>query len=269
MMKGGTTERIRGAGIVGTSVGPERRLQGASLVVLFGWSLFVVAGCGFAKYAEHWDLVTPHHDRGVPSAAFVAVQAAAAAGVVIFSIAALLALPAFVQHIRVQGWDSVRRPLIATLVTSGIAVVATGGVIVWSHHVGASPLNNGLWPFRVVGLTWALLVVAAIAVGTGAIASVMTRIEPSPRTSRSLGVLAVGMATTVVVVFLGVLTWWIALALHAPWFFGSGKIGNPGPVAPPAMVVIGGLMVIGLILGTCGGARVMRALRAMSRTEFG
>ena len=103
MMKAGWSERLRDAGVVGRSVGLEGRVRGASLVVLCGWALFVIAGAGFAKYAEHWDLVTPQHDRALPAAAFVAVQAAAAVGVVIFSMAGLIALPAFVRRIRERG----------------------------------------------------------------------------------------------------------------------------------------------------------------------
>jgi hypothetical protein len=235
------------------------------LVVLCGWALFVIAGSGFAKYAEHWDLVTPRHDRPIPSAAFLAVQAAAAAGVVVFSVAVLIALPALVHLIRERGWGAVRTPLRVTIVTSGIALVATVSIIVWSHHSASPPLNNGLWPDKIAGMAWVVVVVAAIACGTAAIVAVVTQLDPSRRAARALGVLAVAMAAVLLAIFLGMVTWWIATAINAPWFFGSGVRGSTGPVAPPAMIGIGVLMVAGLMLGMYGAVSVLTNLRTVSR----
>ena len=269
MMKAGSTERLRWVGFVGDSVEPDRRVRGASLVVLCAWALFVVAGSGFAKYAEHWDRVTPLHDRAVPSDAFTAVQVAAFTGVVIFCVSTLVALPAFVRFIRGHGWAPIRRPLSVMLITSSIAMVATVGIVVWSHHFGSSPLNSGLWPYKAAGITWGILVVSAIAAGAGAIVAVVSRLEPSPRTSRALGILALLMAIVLVVVFAGMLTWWISLAIHAPWFFGSGIVGTAGSQAPPAMIVFGALMAVGLVLGTCGASRVVLNLGEFSPSEHG
>ena len=58
------------------------------------------------------------------------------------------------------------------------------------------------------------------------------------------------------------------LAIHAPWFFRSGIDGTAGSVAPPAMIVFGALMVVGLILGTYGATRVIRSLGGISRSEL-
>ena len=265
MMGAGSTERLRHAGIIGRSVNRERRVRGASLVVLCGWALFVIAGSGFAKYAEHWDLVTPRHDRPIPSVAFLAVQAAAAAGVAIFLVAVLVALPALVHRIRDRGWGAVRTPLRVTIITSGIALVATAGIIVWSHHSASPPLNNGLWPDKIAGMAWVVVVLAAITCGTAAIVAVVTQLDPSPGAARALGVLAVGMAAALLVMFLGMVTWWISTAINAPWFFGSGVRGSTGHVAPPTMIGIGVLMVAGLTLGAYGAVGVLRNLRAVSR----
>src|ERR1019366_8133696 len=130
--------------------------------------------------------------------------------------------------IRGHGWAPIRRPLSVMLITSSIAMVATVGIVVWSHHFGSSPLNSGLWPYKAAGITWGILVVSAIAAGAGAIVAVVSRLETSPRTSRALGILALLMAVVLVVVFAGMLTWWISLAIHAPWFFGSGIVGDFG-----------------------------------------
>ncbi len=265
MMRAGSAERLRHAGIVGGTVSHERRVRGASLMVLCGWALFVIAGSAFAKYAEHWDLVTPRHDRSIPSAAFVAVQVAAAAGVVLFSVAVLVALPALVRRIRERGWDTVRTPLRATILTSGVALAATVTIIVWSHHSTPTPLNRGLWPYKIAGMVWVILVLAAIACGTAAIIAVVTRLELSRGATRTLGILAVAMATVLLVILAGVTIWWISLAINAPWFFG-GTRGAISAAAPPAMIGVGAVMVVGLVLGMYGAARVMGNLRTVSRS---
>ena len=266
MVKAGSTERLRYSGVIGGKVSHERRIRGASLVVLCGWAIFVISGSGFAKFAEHWDLVTPGRDRSIPAPAFVTVQAAAAVAVVIFSVAVLVALPALVHRIRERGWSAVRTPLRATLVTSGIALVATLSIIVWSHRSTSSPLNNGLWPHKVAGMAWVIVMVAAIACGTVAIVVVVTQLEPSRAATRTLGLLAVAMAMVLLVIFVGVVTWWISTALNAPWFFGGGVRGSTGAAAPPTMIGVGTLMVVGLMLGTYGAGGVMRNLRSMSRS---
>jgi hypothetical protein len=77
------------------------------------------------------------------------------------------------------------------------------------------------------------------------------------------------MAVVLVVAFAGMLTWWISLAIHAPWFFGSGIVGTAGSRAPPAMIIFGTLMAVGLVLGTCGASRVVLNLGEFSPSEHG
>lgn len=269
MMRAGSTERLRGAGFVGNSGGPESRVRAGSLLVLCAWALIVVAGSGFAKFAEHWDLATPAHDRALAASAFNVVQAAAAAGVVIFVAAALVTVPSFLRLLRTGGWAQVKRPLVITLTTSGVAVAATVGVVVWSHHFASSPLNNGLWPYKAAGIAWGIAVLAAIAVATGAIVVVASRFELSRRSSRALAVLALVMAIALIVIFAGLLTWWVSMAIHAPWFFGSGIVGAPGSPTPPSMIVFGALMIVGLIVGTYGASRVIENLGRISSPELG
>ena len=54
------------------------------------------------------------------------------------------------------------------------------------------------------------------------------------------------------VIFAGTLTWWIATALHAPWFFGSMVPRSPTSPAPLVMILLGLLMLSGLVLAGVG-----------------
>lgn len=258
--RAGLAERLRGVGFIGDSGGPEGRLRGASLMVLCAWAFFVLAGAEFAKYAEHWDRVTPAGDRALPSAAYDTVQVAAFVGTLIVALGAACVLPTFARSIRRQGWAPFSRPLRALLITSTLAVATAAGIILWAHHLGPTRRDGGWLPFRIIGTTWVVMVIIAVATGTGAIIGITARLGFSRPVTRALAALALSMTLTLVVVFAGVVAWWASLAASAPWFFGSGAIGSGGSTAPPAMIVCGAVMLVGLALALCGAGRVLRNL---------
>ena len=136
MVRSGTVERLRSGGIVGSSVDPDTRVRGASLLVLCAWGVFIVAGSAFAKYTEHWPLATPQVDHWLPATAMAAVQAAAAVGVLIVIMAGLACLPALVEFIRSEGWHALW-PLARPMLLSGIAAgVASAGIVAWNNQLG-------------------------------------------------------------------------------------------------------------------------------------
>jgi hypothetical protein len=254
MVRSGTVERLRTGGIVGSSVDPDTRVRGASLLVLCAWGVFIVAGSAFAKYTEHWPLATPHEDHWLPAAAMVAIQAAAAAGMVIVIMAGLTCLPSFVEHVRSEGWRSLwplARPMTLSVIAAGVASV---GIVAWNNHVGPSTTTPlGL---RMAGVLAGLVVVGALAVGCGTLIAIVYRVRLSPRVTQFLGILAVAMTGALMVIFAGALTWWISTALHAPWFFGSLVPRSPTSPAPLALIVLGLMMLSGLVLAGIGAVRI-------------
>jgi hypothetical protein len=234
-------------------------VRGASLLVLCAWGIFVIAGSAFAKYTEHWPLATPHGDYRVPAAAMVAVQAAAAAGVLVIVIAGLLTLPALVGLVRSEGWRSIWVPLRPSVASVAVAGLASIVVIAWNQHLGSSPGGNVPMGLRVVAVAGGLLVVGALAVCCGSIAAIVYRLRLSHRVTLALGVLAVAMTGVLLVIFGGALTWWISTAIHAPWFFGSLVPRSPSSPAPLAMIVLGTMMLSGLVLAAIGAARIAGA----------
>jgi hypothetical protein len=254
MVHSGLVERLRSGGIIGSSVDPDTRVRGASLLVLCAWGVFIVAGSAFAKYTEHWPLATPSVDHWLPAAAMTAVQAAAAAGVLIVIMAGLTCLPAFIEFIRSKGWRALW-PLIRPMLLSVIAAVVVSVLIVaWNYHLG--PSTSTPLGLRISGVLAGLVVVAAVAVTCGTLIAIVYRLRFSTRVTRILGVLAVAMTMALVVIFAGALTWWISTALHAPWFFGSLIPRSPTSPAPLPMIVLGLMMLSGLVLAGIGALRI-------------
>jgi hypothetical protein len=258
MLRSGTAERLRAGGVIGRSVDPDRRIRGASLLVLCAWGVFVVVGTAFAKYTEHWPMSTPRVDRWLPTVAMGVVQGAAAAGVVILGVAGLVALPSFLDLVRSAGWSSLWATARAAAVTVAVAAVTAGVVVAWNHQMGPSPGAAAPWPLKAVAAVGGLLVVSALAVCAGTVVAVVHRLRLSHRATRALGLLALAMAGVLNLIFVGTLTWWIATAIHAPWFFGSLVPGSSSSPAPLAMVIVVLVMLAGLVLAGLGTVRIAR-----------
>jgi hypothetical protein len=261
MVRSGSLERLRSGGIVGSSVDPDTRVRGASLLVLCAWGVFIVAGSAFAKYTEHWPLATPPVDHWLPATGMAAVQAAAAVGVLILIVAGLACLPAFVQFMRSEGWRALWplvRPMTLSVIAAGAASV---GIVAWNNHVGPSTTTPlGL---RIAGVLAGLVVIGALAVSYATLIAFVYRLRISTRVTRILAVLAVAMTLALAVIFAGALTWWISTALHAPWFFGSLIPRSPTSPAPLPMIVLGLMMLSGLVLAGIGALRIATLLSAV------
>jgi hypothetical protein len=267
MVRGGISERARRSGF-GRGATPPERVRSGCLLVLCGWSLFVVAGSGFAKLSEHWDAVVRVGDRRLPGGAYDAVQIAAGVGLVIVALAALAAVPSFVRLLRHGGWPRVRVPIVVVATAGAAAVLVTLGAVAWSHlrplPPGARPV---LWVGQVpvLGVGWALVVVAAIAVSTVCVVRVAMRLDLPAAVLRLESALALSLTMAMCAVLGGTLAWWVAIAADAPGFasgWGAGLLGAPGALALPAT---GCLMTAGLALGLWGDTRMLRARRALVR----
>jgi hypothetical protein len=256
MIRSGSVERLRAGGIIGTSVDSDRRIRGASLLVLCAWGMFVVAGAVFAKYTEHWPLATPQVDQRVPEVAMGIVQVAAAAGFLILVVAGLITLPALVALVRSDGWKSIwatARWMVISVAVAGTAAIV---IVAWNAQLGPSQSINTPWSLKVAGVVGGLLVVLALAVSSGTIVAIVYRLRLSDQVTRMLGVLAFAMSGVLIFIFAGALTWWITTAIHAPWFFGSFVPRSQSSPAPLAMVVLGLTMLSGLVLAGYGTVRI-------------
>jgi hypothetical protein len=148
----------------------------------------------------------------------------------------------------------------------GSATIAlTAGGIVWAHQLSYHDRNGGLVPYEVFFLIWGLAIAASIAAGTAAAVSVGRRLNLSVRTKRVLPGMAIALTFMMTVIIAGTVTWWGTEATYAPQFLRNG-IGNgvltTSSTVPPALVIAGVLMVLGLAIAAFGALRVARSLPA-------
>jgi hypothetical protein len=258
MFRAGINERGRQAGVVGAMSSREDRVRGGALIVLVAWSLFVVAGAGFAKYSEHWASVTPRADRLIPTIAFDVVQGAAYFATVMCVVAALISWSSFLRFARREGWGQVDRCIRPAVVAGAVSAISTVGIVLLAHHMG-SARRNVVGPYGVIALSWAVLLVACLGTIVFAFARVALRLEYSARQLRYLSMAASLATVAMVAIFVSTLVWWVAIAQHASWFFASGIVGHLGTSAPDAMVMCGIIMLVGTLIAIWGIRRLTLA----------
>ena len=264
IVRAGLHERVRATGLVGSN-DPAERVTSGALLVLCAWSVIVVAGSAFAKFAEHWDAATPTASRAIPSAAYTAIVAAAVCGAGLIIAAGATVIPAFVRFLHAGGWPSVRRQVWTAVGVSATAVVATTGFVAYAHHTDSATRNGALWPYGIVALAWAALIVISIACWTAAVVATTRRLELSDGLLRRLGRLAMLASLPLGVVALATFVWWYSVATSAPSFFDDAGPGSTGSAFAPLIVGAGGLMLLATAIGLTGAARVRSSLRLVER----
>jgi hypothetical protein len=252
----GVDERVRPFG--GGEPGRRGALRGGALLVLCGWAFFVVGGAAFAKVSEHWDQFTPFSVRHVPAIGYNATVGAAAVGLVVVGMGALLALPALVALLREGGWRQIRRPIVAALAL--VAVTVSYSVVTLAVYGGQHVVTG---PGRLVGVTWAALVTVSIVALTVAAIAVVRRLPLSDRVLVAEGWLALLLALAMVVVLAGTALWWAATATSTTFLSGSrsGLFSTPGALS---MISATATMLAGLVVTAAGATSVFRSLRSTS-----
>lgn len=193
VLHAGFRERVRGSGP------PPLR-------VLRAWSLFVVGGMAFQKASEHWQAVVPAGDRGMPTAAFDAVRAAAVVGTAAVLVAVALALPAFVRDLRGGGRTALRRPI---LLAAAATTVAAGALVALAlHHDLVS---------ATVFVAFALL---SLLGWTHAATTAARRLE----LLRVHSYLAYAVTATMVVMTVAAAAWFALVNDRAPSFVGAAQV---------------------------------------------
>jgi len=258
--RAGLVERAREAALVGNGQGPAERVRAGSLLVLCGWSAFVVGGAMFGKFTDNWYAGTPKPDRWVASASYQAVVVAGTLGCALVLLAALIVVPAFVRLVRAGGWGMVRRPVARAVVSMTVAALAFLGAVSWAHHLSWHDRNGGIHLYGALFVAVCVTAVVALVYATAAAVSVARRVELSPRTLRALGLLALGQAALMVVIFTGIVTWWAFESVRAPRVLSNGiGVAFTSSTLPPVLLVTGLLALLGLALALGGIMRIARA----------
>jgi len=260
LARAGTVERAREVGVVGESANSAERLRAGSLLVLCGWTLFVVAGTAFAKFTEHWDVATPSAHRTLPAIADASAQAAGILSAIAVLVAALMTVPAVLRLLRSRGWASIRRPMLRGTLSIGVSVALFAGLVLWAHQLNLHQRNGGLALYGLAAIVTGFVVLAAMVIVTTTMITVTRKLDISRRVLSLLSSLALVMTLLMGVIAAGIGLWWASEAIYAPQFLansiGSGIIGTSNAL-PPALIVAGVLMVLGLTGACTGSVRVL------------
>ncbi len=257
----GLGRRLALSGLTSREVPAPDRARTGALAVLGAWAAFVVAGCGLAKYAEHWgDHLSPA-GRHLPGAAFGLVQilAALASGVIV--LASLATLGVLSSWLRRGSWRQVRRQLLWATAGCLTAVLFTAAVLVVVHVDPVAPpaTTRAFSPgFAALGLAWLGSLLFGLVTGIRAVVVVARRIELPARLLR-LEVAAAGLVSVAMTAVLAATAfWWFDLpSTSRSLLEASGRGAN---LADPTMVAVLVLMVGAVAVAAYGAARALRAL---------
>ena len=254
----GSFEHARGSGLLGSPLEKSDRTRAGSILVLWGWALFMVAGSIVQKFSEHWELMTPPIHRSVANGAFDVIQVAGELGGLIVLMAAAVAVPGLVRLLRDRRWPEIRYPVLRALIAGCVAAAFTVGVAMWGHSGPEHRRGGDEFFHGVVFILWGLTIVVALGLATMAAVAVTRKIAWAPRVWRTFGGAAVVLTVLMLGVAAGTIVWWVAMAEFAPRFLGNGLLATSN-VLPPALLLAVGLMVLGLVVATIGTFRIMQS----------
>jgi hypothetical protein len=238
----GLAQRLRSSGLAGDEVPPEHRIRAGALLVLSSWAVFVVAGLGFAKTAEHWQAVTPDH--GVPTAAYDAVLLAAGLGTLAVLLGIALTARPLVAFLRAGGWHQIQRPVLRALGSTGLTLVVLVAVAAWANHLTNGERNGGDLLYSAAFLAFVLCCVASIGLWTRAAVVTAEKLSLTGEALRRETMLAAATAVSMTVLTGAATVWWLSV-------YG----------APARMVAMTLVMLAATALAATGAFRSARALR--------
>lgn len=258
LARAGIIERWRYCDLVGhRSTGVEQKRAGA-LLVFYAWACFMVAGAGFAKYSEHWDVLTPSQHRAVPEAAMTIVQVSAFVGAGLCALACVVSWSSWWRLVRASRARSLAATLAPGFVATLVAICSSGLVIVLAHHASSAQRQGVASGYRLVGLTWSALLVVCLAVVSANLGRVVRRLDYSRGQLRALAVLARLLGVVMLVIFAAFVAWWVSIATYARIVLTSGLLGISDSGVSWPMLGSATLMSLGLALATWGVLRSRR-----------
>ncbi|HWB23673.1 MAG TPA: hypothetical protein VG652_12405 [Gaiellaceae bacterium] len=252
VVRGGVAQRLRSAGLAGDDLPVREQARSGVLLVLCSWAGFVVAGCGFQKFSEHWKDATPIGARAVPAAAFDTLVAAAAIGTVAVLLGIAICLPAFVWFLRAGGWRLIRGRVLRAAVVTAVTIALTAGGAVWASHLNEAQRNGHDAAYSGAAVVWIAFFVSALGLWTAAAVSAARRLELGLSSLRLEALIAGAVTMAMVVMTICDAIWWVSLA-------SSGARQVVVPASGP-MAQITALMVVATALAGTGSARSLRLL---------
>lgn len=253
----GVRERAHETGLVASGA-PLERLRAGSVLVLFSWAVFVLAGISFSKIAEHFAQALPSSARPVAQHAFDVVAVLGVAGVAIVIVGTVVALGPLTRYVRGGGWVRVRRSVHRAVATSVVLLGATVGLVVWAHHLNSLQRNGHNVAYVSAFLLCGLLFAAVLAQWTQVAARWVRLVPWRSATLRVEAALAVALGVVMATITIAAAVWWSSIGLHAPWFLRGSRVGVAVSAFTPSIVATMTLMAGAGALGVVGVTRIAR-----------
>jgi hypothetical protein len=233
LVRAAGVERLRAAEVLGAAPAAARA-RGGSLLVLWAWMLFVLAGCTVAKFAEHWSDTVAGDERRVAAAAFAVLVGAALCTAALVAAGLASAAPGLVRGLRSGLWPRLRRPVTVAAGLSAAMVLATAGLVTRAADLTVRQRNGQDLAYAGAFLAWAGLGATCLVAWTVVATTAARGIELPDRVLRLQARLGAGVTLGMAVMTAATLTWSVARAEPGSW-----------AVVTAAMVVATTLAVIG------------------------
>ena len=251
----GGRERLRAAGPGGVS--PDARVRGGASLVLWAWTLFVVAGAIVQRTSEHWDSALPGA-AGLASGAFDVLIGSAVVTSFLVLAGIGLTLEAMGRLLRAGGWPQIRRTVLRAGLLTVVTVAATIALVAWGH--GLTPADRGHDATYVVAfLTWSCFAAATLGAWTAAATRTAARLTLGARILRLETRLATAAAAAMAIMAGATAVWWVSVATTSPRAL-TGSLSGHGSPFVLRLVFAMGLMAAAVALGGAGGRRATRAV---------
>lgn len=255
----GARERLRASGLTG-GVAPEDRVRSGTLLVLWAWALFVVAGLTVQKFSEHWQRAMPASGRGLASTAFGGLVIAAVCGSLLVVAGIALALPSVASFLHAGGWPVIRRRVVTAMLATTVAAAATVTLVIWGHDLSTRQRNGSDAGYATAFVVAALLAAVCLFAWTVLAVTTARRLRLTSATLRMEAWIACAVSLAMGVMTAATTVWWAAIANSAPWFLAGAPAGTHASSRAPQMVVATSLMVLATLLGAAGARRAVRNL---------
>jgi hypothetical protein len=248
----GLRERGHAAGLVSNSAPADERIRAGSLLVLCAFGSFVVADGAFSKISEHFGDAVPPQLRALPDGANWSLVLMAVLGGIAVLAGAALVIPAFITFVREGGWPTVRRHVLRAAALTLLAIAATVGLSAWAHALTPSARNGGDPAYVASFMGWGLLIVATLASWTIGAVAIARRLRLSPLVLATESVLAITVASLIVLMTAATALWWTAMAHDAPWFLHGTATGSKGSPFELRLAAAMALMVAAVVAALYG-----------------
>jgi hypothetical protein len=161
-------------------------------------------------------------------------------------------VPAFVAYLRAGGWPTVKPHFVRALAVSVAAVAATIPLLAWAHRLSDTQRNGADTVYSVAFLGWVLLGMLTLSCWTTVAVSVGRHVDLPGSILRLHAALSTALTATMLVTCIAGLTWWTAIARHAPWLLHGTTPGTNGSPFNLALTLAIAIMVAATTLGITG-----------------